>query len=119
MNDRELSLGSVCLRVLGGYSIEELGRRCLAPCSRRATPPLLPAHQPGAGALSSSARRPSTQIIVDTPASSTPTSRQVLRDLEVGYVRLHRQRLCGSVIPAIGLHGGNVTRSATVIACTR
>ena len=41
-------------------------------------------------------------FIVALPPSS---SRQVLRDLEVGYVRLHRQRLCGSVIPAIGLQG--------------
>ena len=38
-------------------------------------------------------------------ASPSSSSRQVLRDLEVGYVRLHRQRLCGSVIPAIGLQG--------------
>ena len=34
-----------------------------------------------------------------------PSSRQDLRDLEVGYVRLHRQCLCGSVYPAIGLQG--------------
>ena len=30
---------------------------------------------------------------------------RVLHDPEVGYVRLHRQRLCGSVIPAFGLQG--------------
>ena len=41
-------------------------------------------------------------LIAALPPSS---SRQVLRDLEVGYVRLHRQRLCGSVILAIGLQG--------------
>ena len=82
-------------------------------------PPSPPAHPPGVGASPSSTRRPSKQVNVDTPASSSTSSRQVLRDLEVGYVRLHRQRLCGSVIPAIGLHEGNVTRSATVITCTR
>ena len=31
--------------------------------------------------------------------------RRVLHDPEVGYVRLHRQRLCGSVNPAFGLQG--------------
>ena len=31
--------------------------------------------------------------------------RRVLHDPEVGYVRLHRQRLCGSVIPAFRLQG--------------
>ena len=86
LNDRGLLLSSVCLRVLGGATFEEPGRRRLAPCSRRASPLCCRRTSPGAGALPSSARRPSTQIIVDNPgvidsdiAASSPRPRGRLR----------------------------------------
>ena len=45
------------------------------------------------------------QGVIAAPPSPSSLSRQVLRDLEVGYVVYFDNACCGSVIPAIGLQG--------------